>query len=252
VGLPLVRVADPDEAAVVSHREHASHAVVLDVDALVGAERRSRAAAPVSSEEIHDPTIQGASAALLGHREKVYTTSRACTENLVFFSVVSRKTLLERLMQRVEVDAETGCWLWTGSVMPNGYGKLTVPKGRSSLAHRLMYEEVRGEIPEGLDIDHLCRVRRCVNPDHMEPVSRKVNLDRSPLVESLRLQKKAEAAARRAARPKKHNRHKTHCPQGHPYSAENTREYRGGRRCKACDRIRHRDAYRRLKDGDAQ
>ena len=64
------------------------------------------------------------------------------------------------------------CWLWAGNIDPsNGYGRFSQTK-----AHRLVYEALVGEIPEGLDLDHLCRIRACVNPEHLEPVTRKVNI----------------------------------------------------------------------------
>lgn len=73
----------------------------------------------------------------------------------------------------------TPCWVWNLAVMPNGYGQQAKPGGRgTALAHRVYYEEARGPIPAGLDIDHLCRVRACVNPDHLEPVTRSENLRR--------------------------------------------------------------------------
>lgn len=73
---------------------------------------------------------------------------------------------------------EDGCWLWLGNVWPNGYGKMSVDVHGTRLAHRAMYMEHVGTPPVGLDLDHLCRVKSCVNPSHLEPVSRAVNLDR--------------------------------------------------------------------------
>lgn len=155
-------------------------------------------------------------------------------------------------MRRVDRRADDECWPWLGYIMENGYGKLTHNESPSLLAHRLVYEFLIGPIPADKELDHLCRVRHCVNPTHVEPVTRKVNLDRSPLVEALRQAKRVEAMLRRAARPFKHNRYKTDCPQGHPYDEANTRWYRGSRRCKACDRDRHNADYARRRGGDAQ
>lgn len=70
------------------------------------------------------------------------------------------------------------CWIWQGYVNKNGYAKATRSDGRMGLAHRVVYAEVRGPIPAGLDLDHLCRVRACVNPEHLEPVTRSENLRR--------------------------------------------------------------------------
>lgn len=73
---------------------------------------------------------------------------------------------------------EEGCWIWRGAVWRNGYGKTSVPVHGTRLAHRAFYVEHVGPIPDGADLDHLCRVRRCCNPAHLEPVSRSVNLTR--------------------------------------------------------------------------
>lgn len=72
----------------------------------------------------------------------------------------------------------TGCWKWAGALWGNGYGKTSRKVHGTRLAHRAFYIEHKGPIPEGMDLDHLCRVRECVNPSHLEPVSRAVNLDR--------------------------------------------------------------------------
>lgn len=92
-------------------------------------------------------------------------------------------------------------------------------------AHRLSYELHKGEIPEGLEIDHLCRNRWCVNPDHLEAVTRRENIMRGDGPKKL-----GEL-----------NSKKTHCKHGHPFDKENTR-YRptGGRSCRICNRERQR------------
>lgn len=109
-----------------------------------------------------------------------------------------------------KVDKTDTCWLWTGHINTSGYGQIRWggPKAR---AHRIAYELEVGPIPEGLELDHLCRVRHCVNPSHLEPVTRRVNVHRG------------EGGAGRNSR-------KTHCPRGHAY------DYAvGGRRyCRTC------------------
>jgi len=84
-----------------------------------------------------------------------------------------------RFWARVEVTKT--CWLWTGSRSRDGYGKFEPATSVFYKAHRFAYETVVGPIPEGLTLDHLCRVRRCVNPDHLEPVTNQENLLRGRL-----------------------------------------------------------------------
>ena len=81
----------------------------------------------------------------------------------------------------IEPEPNTGCWVCTKVPTSNGYVQFCV-NGRIDMAHRVVYELERGPIPEGLDLDHLCRNRSCVNPAHLEPVTRAVNLQRNPLI----------------------------------------------------------------------
>jgi len=116
------------------------------------------------------------------------------------------------------VEKSDGCWLWTGFISPTGYAKFGTP---SLYAHRVAYEMEVGPIAEGFDLDHLCRVRHCVNPAHLEPVTHRENVLRG------------EGLAAKQAR-------KTHCPKGHEYSEANTRLYAGRRYCRECNRLRHK------------
>lgn len=87
---------------------------------------------------------------------------------------------IERLLRRVVIDPETGCWVWHGALQPNGYG--TIGRGGktagNSLTHQVTYRHFVGPVPDGLDLDHLCRNRACCNPDHLEPVTRSENIRR--------------------------------------------------------------------------
>jgi hypothetical protein len=115
----------------------------------------------------------------------------------------------------------SGCWLWTGGVTEQGYGLLTLPDRRYR-AHRVSHWIYKGPIPEGLVLDHLCRNPFCVNPDHLEAVTERINIMRGTGVTA-------------------RNRQKTHCRNGHPYSPENTRVTpKGARFCRICDREHNR------------
>lgn len=123
-------------------------------------------------------------------------------------------------------DPDTGCMEWLASKKPAGYGQFSA-RGPSEYAHRVSYELLVGPIPDGLVIDHLCRNRACVRPDHLEPVTNRVN--------GLRGVGPAAQCAR-----------KTHCVHGHPFSAENTAFTPGGKRyCKECNRAKARANNRR-------
>lgn len=130
-----------------------------------------------------------------------------------------RGSLEERLRSRYQVDDVTSCWNWTGAISAGKYGSL-YSNGRMQKAHRLSYELSCGSIPDGLDLDHLCRNTRCINPAHLEPVTRSENLRRSPIMD-------------------RHS-HKTRCPNGHPYEGENLHVRTNGHRvCVTCRRAKN-------------
>jgi len=83
----------------------------------------------------------------------------------------------ERLIGKMSVDGN-GCWIWLAAKDSSGYGRIGTSSYKTESAHRVVYRLVRGEIPAGLDLDHLCRIRACCNPDHLEPVTRAENLRR--------------------------------------------------------------------------
>ena len=120
-----------------------------------------------------------------------------------------------------KVNKSDDCWLWTAAVDEAGYGRFGVNR-ESTYAHRYSYELTKGSIPEGLQIDHLCRVRHCVKPDHLETVTQRENILRSPT---------GFAAV---------NARKTHCPRGHRYSILDNR---GWRECRVCRNEQARRRY---------
>lgn len=88
-----------------------------------------------------------------------------------------RLNTMKHIESRISPEPNTGCWLWTGNASANGYG-ITSLRGRSMCAHRAVYLLHKGHIPEGLELDHLCRQKICVNPDHLEPVTHSENMKR--------------------------------------------------------------------------
>lgn len=127
----------------------------------------------------------------------------------------------ERLWSYVAID-ENHCWIWQRAQNGVGYGVFSIDKN-IYLAHRVAYTAAKGPIPDGLFLDHLCRVPSCINPDHLEPVTAAENLARGNLGKRM-----------------------THCKFGHELSGSNlspSHMSRGNRRCLECDKRRAK-AYR--------
>jgi len=135
--------------------------------------------------------------------------------------VLTEKDLNRLWSKVVKGPGENDCWGWTDVLSEDGYAYLGVDgrKGGKFLVHRLLYELVIGPIPDGKELDHLCRNRWCVRPDHQEPVTRQVHVSRGQTI-----------AARNAA--------VTHCPRGHPYDIFNTYMNHGSRQCRKCHNLR--------------
>lgn len=129
---------------------------------------------------------------------------------------------VERFLSHV-APQENGCWHWTDPLCWDGYAQFWNGT-RRVMAHRFSYELFVGQVPHGLVLDHLCRTRHCVNPDHLEAVTQRENVRRSP-----------SALAAMYAR-------RTHCNNGHEFTPENTiaRSDRPGRVCRTCRRARQR------------
>lgn len=133
--------------------------------------------------------------------------------------VVLREYLVKR------IDATGDCWMWTGMTSEGGYGSVRDDRKRQLAAHRVIYQALVGPVDPALHLDHLCRNKKCVNPDHLEPVTRRVNI-------------------LRGYSPQAMNARQTHCRKaGHPLSGENVSvDRRGYRSCRTCLRERGRVA----------
>lgn len=176
----------------------------------------------------------------------------------------------DRLWRKVR-EMDGGCWEWTGGINWKGYGK-TWFDGATRQAHRVMYELLVGPISDGMQLDHLCRNRSCVNPDHLEPVTSRVNTLRGNTFqaanaaktrcpkghpydgENLYVKPNGERCCRACrkgqykarARGIHHNTAKTHCPAGHEYAGENLyRAPNGDRLCRACRRANSKQRRKR-------
>lgn len=129
-----------------------------------------------------------------------------------------KKDAIQRFVAMIEYDVISGCWIWKGN-KANGYGKFKL-NSKDLRAHRLAYLYWKGEIPNGPVLDHLCRNSACVNPDHLEPVTQKQNINRG----------------------RNYLRELTHCKNGHEFTKENTYVTPTRNRvCKPCRRENERE-----------
>ncbi|MFB7114058.1 HNH endonuclease [Streptomyces sp. NPDC056291] len=134
---------------------------------------------------------------------------------------MSGSSAVDRILQKCE-DLD-GCWVYTGTPNQDGYCRVR-HFGRMTMGHRILWEELRSEIPDGLTLDHLCRNRACVNPWHLDPVPQRVNAQRMVP--------------------------KTHCPAGHTYTDDNIyRLTNGAKYCKTCHLAR---CKRRREKGESE
>lgn len=133
------------------------------------------------------------------------------------------KSTQSRFESKYKIDSKTGCWNWVAGLQEGGYGQFSSKE--TGLAHRYSYILYTGPIPKGTQIDHLCFNRKCVNPNHMEAVSPRLNVLRSNNIASK-------------------NFYKTKCWRGHDFSVDNTyRAPTGNRHCKSCRKI-NKTTYR--------
>jgi hypothetical protein len=127
-------------------------------------------------------------------------------------------TLTDRFDLWTIPEPNSGCLLWLGHLSIEGYGRFKHDRKRE-MAHRFAYEQAFGPVPAGLTLDHLCRVRSCVNPKHLEPVTMKEN-------------------GLRGLGPTALNFRKTHCKRGHLLAGDNLYPYPNQRHCRPCARLR--------------
>lgn len=150
---------------------------------------------------------------------------------IAVYHIPDKRRGSEAIWSRVsKPNGDEECWPWVGALRPDGYGFLLV-NGRLERAHRLVYELVKGKIPDGLILDHLCRNPRCVNPAHLEAVTRREN-------------------TLRGIGPAAIHATQTECLKGHPFDEANTyiRPDGSGRNCKACQRQRNRETLARKRN----
>ena len=131
---------------------------------------------------------------------------------------------LQRFEAKFIPEPNSGCWIWIAGLRTGtGYGQFRISHtDKQRLAHIISYELQFGKVPDGLQLDHKCRMRCCVNPHHLEPVTCRVNLLRGYGWSGIHARK-------------------THCPAGHPYEGSNLRTIHGSRSCQMCNKLRARE-----------
>ena len=133
-----------------------------------------------------------------------------------------RETPEQKIIKHISLDAKTKCWNWTGVPNKDGYGRLTLnnkDERKDWLAHRYVYTYYIGKIKDNMTLDHLCRNRICVNPEHLEPVLIGVNLLRGNTFQAK-------------------NSQKISCKRSHMFNNKNTYYHKGHRHCRTCRRLR--------------
>lgn len=144
-------------------------------------------------------------------------------------------TLVLKYYEKLHINSNTlkspsGCWEWQGSRNHGGYARMTFRGNSNTRVHRIMYEVFKGKIPYTIVINHKCRVRHCINPDHLELKTIGENVLMGETLPAKQLLR-------------------THCPRGHEYNEENTYITKvGGRDCRPCGREQARE-YRRRRSG---
>jgi len=137
---------------------------------------------------------------------------------------------IQRFTKYIQLDILSGCWIWKGNLNPDGYGVIKI-KGKGLLAHRFSYEYYNDKIKEGLTIDHLCRNKACVNPQHLEPVTLQENIKRGL-----------------TGKINHRNTRKAYCIHGHEFNEENTYYHKEHRTCRICKAVREKKYRREIKN----